>query len=57
MTTPTRASEMDNLRAAVRFHADRNDRIRKRAEDAEAKVRELRAEVNRLRAARQEAHP
>lgn len=57
MTTPTRASEMENLRSAVRFHADRNDKIRKRAEDAEAKVRELRAEVARLRAERLEAHP
>ena len=55
--TTTRASELDNLRSAVRFHADRNDKIRKRAEDAEAQVRELRAEVNRLRAERQEAHP
>ena len=57
MTTPTRASELDNLRSAVRFHADRNEKIRKRAEDAEAKVRELRAEVARLRAERLEAHP
>lgn len=56
MTEP-RASELDNLRQMVKFHADRNEKIRKRAEDAEAKVRELRAEVNRLRAARQEAHP
>ena len=54
MTTTTRASEMENLRAAVRFHADRNDRIRKRAEDAEAQVKELRAEVARLRAERLE---
>lgn len=57
MTATTRASELDNLRSAVRFHADRNDKIRKRAEDAEAQVKELRAEVNRLRAERLEAHP
>ena len=42
-----RASTEENLRAAVRFHVGRNDRIRKRAERAETEAAELRAPAHR----------
>lgn len=44
MTTTERPTEADNLRQMLRFHMDRAERHRVRAEKAEAALAELKKE-------------
>lgn len=44
MTTTDRPTEADNLRQMLRFHMDRAERHRLRAEKAEAELAELKKE-------------
>ena len=44
MTTTERPTEADNLRQMLRFHMDRAERHRLRAEKAEAELAELKKE-------------
>ena len=45
--TETRAELVENLRRQVRFHVDRADRFRKRAEKAEAELMQLKKKETR----------
>ena len=44
MTTETRPSDLDNMRQQLKFHTDRAERHRLRAEKAEAELAQLKKE-------------